>query len=61
MTRPNRLQEYQQIQQIIDHDAAVIPFLYEMEVAMTNARVTGFMPHPAIWPLDLTTVDITAR
>jgi peptide/nickel transport system substrate-binding protein len=53
-----RLQMYQEIQQIIDQDAAVIPLFYEMEVAVINSRVTGFKPHPAIWPIDLSAVDI---
>jgi peptide/nickel transport system substrate-binding protein len=56
-----RLQEYMEIQQIIDREAAVIPLLYEMEVVATSSRVAGFKPHPAIWAVDLTAVDITAQ
>ncbi len=56
-----RLKMYQEIQQIIDQDAAVIPLFYEMEVAVTNALVIGFKPHPAIWPVDLSAVDIATK
>ncbi len=52
------IQMYQEIQKILDQDATVIPLFYEMEVIAVRANVKNMLPHPAIWPIDLTSVDI---
>ena len=56
-----RMKIYHEVQEIINQEAAVIPLFYEMEVVAVKAHVKGFKPHPAIWPVDLTEVDIEGQ
>lgn len=53
-----RVKMYQEVQKILDQEAATIPLFYEKEAVAVKTVVKGFRPHPAIWPVDLTKVEI---
>lgn len=56
-----RMKMYQEVQRIIHQDAVAIPYAYDVEAVAANARVKGFKPHPAVWAVDLTKVDIEGQ
>nr|BEL01494.1 ABC transporter substrate-binding protein [Dehalococcoides mccartyi] len=59
ISQDERIAIYQQIQQILNNDAAVIPLFYEMEVVACSSNVQGLKAHPAIWRVNFKDVYIT--
>lgn len=49
---------YQEVQKIIYEDAALIPYVYDVEVVAVKKKVKGFEPHSSVWAIDLKNVHI---
>jgi peptide/nickel transport system substrate-binding protein len=49
---------YQEVQKIIYEDAALILYVYDVEVVAAKDSVKGFKPHSSVWAIDLKNVYI---